>query len=127
MQNYMTQETYNRLLQQLEQINNVEIPRISKEKLEAARQGDLSENAEYEAAKEKLEFLQSRFFSIQDRLNNPIFIDNLNIPGTIVSLGTIVTYKDLEKGVTSTYTILGAEDSNLEKNIISFYCMIFFS
>jgi len=56
MQNYMTKSTYNRMIKQLEQIKNVEITKISKEKLEAARQGDLSENAEYEAAKENWNF-----------------------------------------------------------------------
>ena len=120
MQNYMLKSTYIRLVKDIEHINNVEIPAISKEKLEAARQGDLSENAEYEAAKEKLDFLHSRFLSMQSRLTNPVFIDDLNVPGNIVSLGTIVSYKDMESEEHNTYTILGTEDSDTDKRIISF-------
>ena len=52
MQNFMTRKTYQTLLEKLKHIKDIEITRVGKEKMEAARQGDLSENAEYEAAKE---------------------------------------------------------------------------
>jgi transcription elongation factor GreA len=120
MQNFMTRATYSRLAKMLSDIKDVEIPRISREKLEAARHGDLSENAEYHAAKEKLELLHSRYSQIESRISNPVFIDDITVPGTIVSIGTVVRYKDLDTGKTETFTILGAEDSDVEKNIISF-------
>ena len=120
MQNYMTRSTYERMIKELEKIKNIEIPKISREKLEAARQGDLSENAEYEAAKEKLELLHIRFSNMQSRLSHPVFIEDLNIPGTIVSIGTVVSLLDKDTRETSTYTILGTEDSDVEQNIISF-------
>ena len=120
MQNYMTKNTYHRLINELENLKNIEIPKISKEKLEAARLGDLSENAEYEAAKEKLEMLHKRYKNLEERISSPIFIDDLNIPGSIASIGTKVTIKDIETNETITYAILGQEDSDVENNIISF-------
>ena len=120
MQNFITKTTYEKLIKQLKNINDIEIPRVSKEKLEAARQGDLSENAEYDAAKEKLDFLHHRFHQLQTRVSNPVFIDDLNIPGTVVSIGTIVSVEDTESGEEETFIILGVEDSNADKNIISF-------
>ena len=116
----MTKATYHRLLEEMRKIKDIEIPKISKEKLEAARQGDLSENAEYEAAKEKLEFLHNRYNNIQNRIQNPEFIEELNIPGNVVSLGTVVTIRDEENNCEEKYTILGIEDSDAEKNIISY-------
>jgi transcription elongation factor GreA len=120
MQNFITKNTYQRLISQLEKIKNIEIPKISKEKLEAARQGDLSENAEYEAAKEKLEMLINRCRQMEERLENPVFIDDLNVPGTIVSIGTQVSVKEIDSGREESFTILGSEDSDVDKNIVSF-------
>ena len=120
MQNFMTRKTYQRLLEKLKHIKDVEITRVSKEKMEAARQGDLSENAEYEAAKEKLELLHSQFSQLEGRIANPSFIEDLSIPGTIVSLGTKVYLDNEDTGEEEFYTILGSEDSNADQNIISF-------
>ena len=120
MQNFMTRDTHQRLIEQLKKIKEFEIPRISKEKLEAARQGDLSENAEYDAAKEKLEMLMHRYSQLEGRMSNVSFIEDLNIPGTIVSIGTTVIIKEIASETEKAYTILGVEDSDVDNNIISF-------
>lgn len=120
MANYMTKSTFDRLSEKLNQIQTVEIPTISKAKKAAAEEGDLSENAEYIGCKEKLELLHSQYDNLKQRIANPIFINDIKIPGTIVSIGTIVEVRDLDADKVITYTILGVEDADTEKNIISY-------
>ena len=120
MPNFITRAMHEKISADLKNIVEVEIPRISKAKQAAAEEGDLSENAEYHACKEKLDQLQSLFSNLKLRISDPSFIDDLRIPGTIVSLGTIVEIEDLSNGNKTSYTILGSADVDLEKNIISY-------
>ncbi len=118
--NFMTRASYDRLHQEILNLREKEIPRIAKEKLEAASQGDLSENAGYEYAKQKLEMLQNKVTAMEASVTNAQFIEELPISGTIVSIGTIVRVKDLDKNKEEQYTILGPADANAGDGIISF-------
>jgi len=116
--NFMLRETYERLSEKLKQIIGVEIPKISKAKQKAAEEGDLSENAEYQGCKEKLELLHSQYENIKQRISQPTFIESLRIAGNIVSIGTKVKVE--ENGKNRTYLILGSPDTDVENDIISF-------
>lgn len=120
MTNFMTRKTYEQLSEKLRIIQEVEIPQISKAKQKAAEEGDLSENAEYIACKEKLELLHAQYANLQERIASPTFIDNLRIPGIIVSIGTVVEIEDTESQEKTFYSILGSPDVDIENNIISF-------
>ena len=68
--NYMTRESHQKLQEKLINLREKELPEISKEKLEAAEQGDLSENAGYEYAKQKLEMIQNKIRELSADLEN---------------------------------------------------------
>lgn len=118
MQNLMTQATYEKLFEEMKRIEEIEIPKLSKAKQAAAEEGDLKENAEYHACKEKLDQLGLRHENIKSRIMGATYIDNLRIPGHVVSVGTKVILEE-SNGDKIEYVILGAEDADLEKNIIS--------
>lgn len=120
MPNFITRATFDRISAELKQIADVEIPRISRAKQLAAEEGDLSENAEYLACREKLELLHSQYENLKQRIADPSFIDDLRIPGTNVSVGTVVEIEDVLNKTHSKYTILGSADIDLEKGIISY-------
>ncbi|MFC2149786.1 GreA/GreB family elongation factor, partial [Candidatus Auribacterota bacterium] len=116
----MTRSSYKVMEEKLKTLRHKDLPEISKEKLEAASQGDLSENAGYEYAKQKLEMIQNKIREMTSALESVQFIEDLPIKGDIVSIGTVVTVSDMDKGSEITYTILGPADSDYEKNILSF-------
>jgi transcription elongation factor GreA len=119
MANFMTQASYDRLLTEMHFIQEKEIPRLTKAKQAAAEEGDLKENAEYHACKENLNQLQARLENLRVRLAGVSYIDTLKIPCSLVSVGTRVLFQELEKKNTLEYTILGSEDVDIAKNIIS--------
>lgn len=116
----MTRKSYERLLEKARAIKEGEIPRMSREKLEASRQGDLSENAEYEAAKDALDLLHARLGGIQTQLTGVKIIDELPVTGSIVSIGTRVRLLDRDRGGEVEYSILGPADADVPNNIISY-------
>jgi transcription elongation factor GreA len=120
MPNFLTRNTYETLREKLRQIKEVEIPRISKAKQLAAEEGDLSENAEYIGCKEKLELLHSQYDNLRERIAQPTFIEDLKIPGNIVSIGVRVEIEEADSGEKTAYTILGSADVDLDRGIISF-------
>lgn len=120
MINYMTRQTYERLNDEARRLKEKEIPRVSREKLEAAQQGDLRENAGYEAARDRLNFINARIHQIQDQLTDAQFIEELKVPGNIVSIGTRINLLDLDEKKEVEYCILGPADADISRNIISF-------
>ena len=89
-------------------------------KLEEARSfGDLSENAEYHAAKEEQEKLEGRISRLEYKLNKAKVVDCEDIDTSYVNLGTMITLKDLDKDVIQVYTLVGTEESDFKENKIS--------
>ncbi len=119
-QNFMTRASYERMQQEITNLREKELPKIAKEKLEAASQGDLSENAGYEYAKEKMEMIQNKITTMEGQVAAAQFIEDLRVPGTIVSIGTIVRFVDLEKKKEEQFTILGPADADVAGGVISF-------
>jgi transcription elongation factor GreA len=108
------------LRQELQRLKSVERPAVINAISEARAQGDLSENAEYDAAKEKQGFIEGRIMEIEAKLSNAQVIDpqTLDAEGRIV-FGATVNLEDLESGNNVTYQIVGEDEADLKFNRIS--------
>ena len=93
-----------------------EIPRALKT---AADMGDLSENAEYQAAKERQSFLQARLAQLRERLATLSMVDLSKIPTDKVSYGSKVVLLDLDTDQEVTYKLVSSEESNVKEGLIS--------
>jgi transcription elongation factor GreA len=115
----MTQAGYERLKEELRRLKAEERPRIVRE-IEAARaHGDLSENAEYHAAREKQGQLEARIRQIEDRVARAQVIDPSGQSIDRVRFGLTVHLEDTETGEQVTYTILGEEEADAANGRIS--------
>jgi transcription elongation factor GreA len=105
--------------EELERLKTVERPRIVKE-IEAARaHGDLSENAEYHAAKEKQGHIEGRITMLEDKLARAQVIDGTGQGTDRVTFGATVVLEDTESGDEITYTIVGEDEADVNKGMIS--------
>lgn len=120
MSNFFTRAAHTRLLEELERLRTQELPALSRAKNVAAAEGDLSENAEYQATREQLTMVQRRIYELEEQVSSPRFIEDLPISCDSVSIGTTVRCLDLETRQEVVYTILGPADAVPEKHIISF-------
>src|SRR5690242_12481605 len=96
-----------------------ERPKISREIGIAREHGDLSENAEYHAAKERQGMVEARIKDIEDKLSRSEVIDPTKLSGTRVSFGATVVLSNLDTEDEVTYQIVGAEESNVNEGLIS--------
>jgi transcription elongation factor GreA len=120
MSNFFTRASHSRLTQELTQLRGQDLIEVSRAKSVAAAEGDLSENAEYQATREKLEMLQRRIYELEEQLRSPRFIEELPISCERVSIGTRVTCLDLTSREEVVYTIMGPADAVPEENVVSF-------
>jgi len=109
-----------RLKEELHRLKTVERPAVINAIAEARAQGDLSENAEYDAAKEKQGFIEGRIAELESKLSNAQLIDpaQLETDGRVV-FGTTVDLEDLETGDTVTYQVVGDTEADIRLNTIS--------
>ena len=115
----MTPEGHAALTTELNQLKSVERLKISKEIGVAREHGDLRENAEYHAAKEKQGMIEARITEIEDRLARAEVIDPSGFTGDKVKFGAHVTLEDADSGKTIEYRIVGPDEANIEKGTIS--------
>jgi transcription elongation factor GreA len=88
--------------------------------IEVAREhGDLKENAEYHAAKERQGHVEGRILELKDKLGRAEVIDCSDVNCSRAVFGTVVTMQDLDEDVEVTYQLLGPEESDVEKGVIS--------
>jgi len=108
------------LKEELHRLRSVERPSVIQAIAEARAQGDLSENAEYEAAKEKQSFIEGRINEIEAKLSNAMVIDprTLNAEGRCV-FGATVEVEDMDNGDVSTYQIVGDDEASIKDGKIS--------
>jgi transcription elongation factor GreA len=104
-------------IKELERVIKVDIPR---DLASAAAHGDLRENAEYQAAKEKQAFSMTRLRELRDRVHGAEVVRPSDFPEDIVTLLKRVKIKDVDSGEVEEYIILGDGDTDLELNIISY-------
>jgi transcription elongation factor GreA len=115
----MTSEGYDNLKDELRRLKTQERPKIVKE-IEAARaHGDISENAEFHAAKERQSHLETRIQQVEDRLARAQVIDHAGPPPEEVRFGVTVVLLDSETDEEVTYTIVGEDESDASKGRIS--------
>jgi len=115
----MTPRGYAMLDEEVKRLRSVERPRIVKE-IEAARaHGDLSENAEYHAAKERQGQIEGRIRMLEDRLARAQVIDGRGQTNDRVSFGATVVLSDAESGEEVTYTIVGEDEADISRGLLS--------
>ncbi len=116
----MTKKGLMALEAELQQLKNVERKAVIADIAEARAHGDLSENAEYHAAREKQGFIEGRLKEIETKLSAAEVIDPLKMEGDIVRFSATVTIIDEETDEETTYQIVGADESNLKDFKLSF-------
>jgi transcription elongation factor GreA len=116
---YFTEEGLKQLQKELEQLISVERPKISQQIAEARDKGDLSENAEYDAAKEAQGMLEMRISKLQDKIINARIIDESKMDSSKVLILSTVTIKNLKNNSTMKYMLVPEEESDLKKGKIS--------
>lgn len=116
---FLTRAGYEKLRIEVEELKKRKV-QLSLDIGEAREKGDLSENAEYHSAKDKLAEVMGRISLIQDKLEGAKFIDDIKTPKDTVSIGRSVTVKD-EDGDESTYTLVGTDESDPDQGRISVY------
>jgi len=119
-QYYFTEKGYDKLRQEIDKLEKYLKNDIAKEIGVAREHGDLRENAEYEAAKEKQAKYMGKLGQLQERFMNARVIRRQDLPEDTVTLGKIVRIKDLDNDEEDEYTILGDGETDLDKGIISY-------
>jgi transcription elongation factor GreA len=115
----MTLEGHKNLEEELQRLKAVERPRIIAAISEARAHGDLSENAEYHAAKEQQGMNEARVAELEDKLNRAEVIDTSKLSGDTIKFGATVTLQDDDSEDKVTYTIVGDTEANLRNGKIS--------
>src|SRR6185312_1456874 len=116
---YFTQEGFDRLKKELHELKTVERPSISRQIAEAKDKGDLSENAEYSAAKEAQGLLELRIGKIHETLNNAKVVDKTTLDISKVLILSKVKIKNALNGAVMNYTIVTENEANLKEGKIS--------
>ncbi|KCZ54729.1 transcription elongation factor GreA [Hyphomonas beringensis] len=115
----MTAEGHAALQAELKTLKSIERPNIIAAISEARAHGDLSENAEYHAAKEKQSFIEGRIAEIDDKLARAEVIDVSKLTGSKIRFGATVTLIDVDTEDESTYKIVGEDEANVKDGKIS--------
>ena len=116
---YYTKEGLENLKNEVKLLETVERPKISQQIAEARDKGDLSENAEYDAAKEAQGLLELRISKLKNTLANARLIDDSNIDDSKVFILSKVTIKNIKNAMQMTYTLVAENEANLKDKKIS--------
>ncbi len=114
----MSKEGYDKLKAQLDKMKNEDMPRIAEQIAEARAFGDLSENAEYDAAREAQGMLQARINDLQDKLARAFVIDKSTLPTDRVVYGSKVKVTDLEFNDEEEFILVGPGEEDYDQNKI---------
>jgi len=115
----ITKEGYERLQEELKNLIRVERPKVVQAIAEARSHGDLSENAEYDAAKERQGFVEGRIKELNDKIARAQVIDPASVVSDKVVFGATVTLFDVEAEKEVTYQLVGEEEADLKLGRIS--------
>lgn len=116
---YMTAEGYKKLVDELNELEGVQRPAISKQIAEARDKGDLSENAEYDAAKEAQGLLEMKIAQLKDTVASARLIDESKINTSEVQILTRVKIKNTKSGQTMSYVIVSESEANIKEGKLS--------
>lgn len=112
---YMTEEGYKKLLEQIQHMEMVERPMISHQIAEARDKGDLSENAEYDAAKEAQGMLEMKISQLKERVANARLIDESKLKTDVVQIMSRVRVRNVGNGQEMEYTIVSESEANFRE------------
>ena len=115
----MTEEGYNKILSEINYLESVKRPEISAQIAEARDKGDLSENAEYDAAKEAQGILEGKIAQLKGLISNARLIDEAQIKTDVVQIMNKVKIKNLQNKAVMTYTLVSDSEANLKENKIA--------
>jgi transcription elongation factor GreA len=115
----MTAGGYARLEEELKRLKNDDRPAIIRAIAEARAHGDLSENAEYHAAKERQGFIESRVIELEDKLRRAQVIDPKSLKGDKVKFGATVKVVDADTDQETCYQIVGPDEADIKNGLLS--------
>lgn len=115
----MTEEGYNNLKEELNELENVQRPAISKQIAEARDKGDLSENAEYDAAREAQGLLEMKIALLKDKIANARMIDESQINTDEVQILTTVKIRNTKNKQEMKYMLVSESEANLKEGKLS--------
>ncbi len=115
----MTLDGFERLEEELKRLKTVERPEIIKAIATAREHGDLSENAEYHAAKERQSFNEGRISEIESKIANAEIIDVSKLSGKIVKFGAKIKLTDEDTDEDSAYQIVGEHEADINNGLLS--------
>lgn len=121
---YLRRSGYQKLVEHLEFLKTTERQRIAKAIGEARAQGDISENAEYDAAKDAQAHNESRICECENKLADVAFIEDMNIPSDKVFIGATIEIQDLDTKEKTTYTLLAPEEVEFVQDGLSVFSPI---
>ena len=116
---YMTEEGYKKMMEEINYLESVKRPEISRQIAEARDKGDLSENAEYDAAKEAQGMLEMRIAKLEDTVANARVLDESRIDTSTVQILNRVTLKNITTGKVVEYTLVSENEANLKEGKLS--------
>ncbi len=116
---YFTKEGLEKLQEELERLKSVDRPAISQQIAEAREKGDLSENAEYDAAKNEQGMLELRISKLEETLSQARIIDESQLDATKVSILSKVELKNLKNNAVVSYTLVPENEANIKAGKIS--------
>lgn len=115
----MTKTGFERLEEELKTLKTVERPAVIKAIAEAREHGDLSENAEYSAAREKQSFIEGRIMELESKIGRAEIIDVSSITGTTIKFGASVILIDADTDEEVKYQLVGEDESNIKLGLLS--------
>ena len=116
---YYTEEGLSNLKNEIKNLESVERPKISQQIAEARDKGDLSENAEYDAAKEAQGMLEARISKLKNKLANARLIDDSEIDDSKVFILSTVKIKNVKNSMEMTYTLVAENEADIRAGKIS--------
>ena len=115
----ITRKGYEALKKELEYLKKVERPKNIKDIEEARSHGDISENAEFEAAKDRQAFIMGRLNDLEDKLARAEIIDPDTMPKDRAVFSSLVVLENIDTGENVEYQLVGPDESNIEQGLIS--------
>jgi len=115
----MTVDGYNRIESELRRLKTVERPEIIKALAAAREHGDLAENAEYQAARERQAFIEGRVMELEDKIRRAKVIDVNNLRGKDIKFGARVKVVDEDTDDEKTYMIVGEDEADIKSGRLS--------
>ena len=115
----MTETSNAQLVEELKRLKSEERPAIIRAIAEAREHGDLSENAEYHAARDRQSFIEGRVAELEDTLSRAEVIDTSKFKGKVIRFGATVTLAEDETGEKATYKIVGTDEAEINAGLLS--------